>query len=114
MKTAKKTKKAKSSKITKKTSVKESAITCHKEQVAGLKRAEGQVRGVISMVEREEYCIDIIRQVRAAKSALATIESKMLSKHIKNCLREAFSTKNENKIDKKVDEIVALALKLKG
>jgi DNA-binding FrmR family transcriptional regulator len=43
----------------------------HKAQVlARLKRAEGQVRGVIQMVEREDDCERVAQQLSAARSAL--------------------------------------------
>lgn len=43
----------------------------HKTQVlARLKRAEGQVRGVIQMVEREEDCERVVQQLSAARKAL--------------------------------------------
>ena len=40
-----------------------------------LKSAEGHVRGVERMVEEEEYCIDIIRQVQAIQRALEKINT---------------------------------------
>jgi DNA-binding FrmR family transcriptional regulator len=43
----------------------------HKAQVlARLKRAEGQVRGVIQAVEREDDCERVAQQLSAARSAL--------------------------------------------
>jgi len=43
----------------------------HKAQVlARLKRAEGQVRGVIQQVEREADCEQVAQQLAAARSAL--------------------------------------------
>ena len=43
----------------------------HKAQVlARLKRAEGQVRGVIQMVEREDDCERVAQQLSAARNAL--------------------------------------------
>ncbi|NCX42164.1 MAG: hypothetical protein EBX14_02845, partial [Proteobacteria bacterium] len=31
---------------------------CHKDRIANLKRIEGQIKGIIRMIERNEYCID--------------------------------------------------------
>ncbi len=42
-----------------------------------LSRMEGQVRGIARMIEREEYCVDILQQtaaLRAAVEALADLE----------------------------------------
>ena len=47
---------------------------------------EGHVRGVERMVEQEEYCIDIIRQIQAIQAALNKISSKVLENHLNTCL----------------------------
>ena len=35
-----------------------------------LSRIEGQVKGVAKMINDDRYCIDIVRQIQAVKSAL--------------------------------------------
>ena len=47
-----------------------------------LRRIEGQVRGLEKMVEREEYCIDVINQSLAIKEALSGVEDLLLEKHL--------------------------------
>lgn len=42
----------------------------HKEQLINLKKIEGQVRGLQSMIDDEKYCIDILNQLKAVKNAL--------------------------------------------
>ena len=54
--------------------------------LARLKNVEGPVRGVERMVEQEEYCIDIIRQIQAIQAALNKISSKVLKNHLNTCL----------------------------
>lgn len=51
-----------------------------------LKRVEGQVRGVSKMVEDDEYCIDILTQVSAAKAALDKVALELLRDHARHCL----------------------------
>ena len=55
----------------------------HKEQLPSLKRIEGQVRGLTKMIEEEKYCIDILDQVKAVKSAISTVEGNILKTHLK-------------------------------
>jgi len=43
--------------------------TTHKETLNRLSRIAGQVAGVKRMVEEETYCIDIVTQIQAARSA---------------------------------------------
>ena len=45
-------------------------------------------------------------KVKAAKSALVTVESKILKKHIESCVKT--SLKNKSAIDAKVDELLKL------
>ena len=57
-----------------------------------LKRIEGQVRGVAHMVADERYCIDVLHQVQAIKSALARVESEILKDHAACCVSEAIAS----------------------
>ena len=79
---------------------------CHKQQVVSLKRIEGQVRGVSKMIEEGKYCVDILNQIKAIKSSLATVEGKVLKTHLKHCLRE--SLESHEKFDDKVEELLTI------
>ena len=57
---------------------------CHKDQISSLRRIEGQIRGITKMIEEDKYCIDILNQIKAAKSAIKTVENKILKTHLKN------------------------------
>ena len=78
----------------------------HNKQLASLKRIEGQIRGIINMINDDKYCVDILNQVKAAKSALVTVESKILKRHVESCVKT--SLKNKSAIDAKVDELLKL------
>jgi len=77
---------------------------CHKDRIANLKRIEGQIKGIIRMIERNEYCIDILNQTKAAKNALGNVENKILEKHLNECIKE--SIKNPKNANKKIEELV--------
>ncbi len=47
-----------------------------------LRRVEGQVRGLQKMVDEGAYCIDIITQSSAIRSALSSAEDLMLQNHL--------------------------------
>ena len=76
----------------------------NKEQLPSLKRIEGQVRGITKMIEEEKYCIDILDQVKAVKSAMSTVEGKILKTHLKACVKGALSS--DKKFDEKVEELL--------
>lgn len=47
-----------------------------------LRRVEGQVRGLQKMVDEDQYCIDIITQSSAIRSALSAVEDMVLENHL--------------------------------
>jgi DNA-binding FrmR family transcriptional regulator len=53
-----------------------------------LRRVEGQVRGLQRMVERDEYCIDILTQITAASNALKKVAVGLLDDHLRHCVLE--------------------------
>ncbi|MGJ8562272.1 MAG: metal-sensitive transcriptional regulator [Alphaproteobacteria bacterium] len=73
-----------------------------------LARIEGQVRGVAAMVEDGRYCIDIVRQVQAIKSALAGLERVVLEDHLETCVDTALRSDNLEQRREKVEELVAV------
>jgi len=77
---------------------------CHKDQISSLRRVEGQIRGITKMIEEDKYCIDILNQIKAAKSAIKTVENKILKTHLKACVKDTLS--DNSKFDEKVEEIL--------
>ena len=51
-----------------------------------LKRIEGQIRGLIKMIEEGRECEDILVQVSSAKSALHKTGQAILEGHLQNCV----------------------------
>ena len=54
--------------------------------VARLKRIEGQVRGIMNMVQKDIPCEDILVQIGAAKSALHKTGQVILEGHLHHCV----------------------------
>jgi CsoR family transcriptional regulator, copper-sensing transcriptional repressor len=54
-----------------------------------LRRIEGQIRGLQRMVEREDYCIDVLTQVSAATKALQSFALALLEEHMATCVIDA-------------------------
>lgn len=78
-----------------------------------LKRIEGQVRGVTQMVADDRYCIDILHQVQAVKSALAKAESEILKDHAACCVAEAIASGDVAEQHAKFGELIDLFEKVK-
>jgi DNA-binding FrmR family transcriptional regulator len=73
-----------------------------------LARIEGQVRGVARMIEEERYCIDILHQMQAIKSALAKVEDAILKDHAATCVETAIASGDDAEQRKKFGELVDL------
>ncbi len=85
----------------------------HKNKLNRLKRIEGQVRGIASMVEEDRYCMDILTQMQAVKSALSKVEDQILKDHAACCVAEAINSGDEVEQKEKFDELVELFGKVK-
>ncbi len=70
-----------------------------------LRRIEGQVRGLQELVEKDTYCIDVITQTSAIKSALSGVEDLLLENHLDTCASNQIKTGN---IAKAKQEILAV------
>lgn len=80
----------------------------HGETINRLKRIEGQVRGIAQMVADDRYCIDILHQVQAVKSALAGVESVILKDHAACCVADAISSGDVIEQRTKFNELIDL------
>ena len=73
-----------------------------------LKRIEGQVRGVQSMVETDIYCTDIMMQVQAIRAALNAFNRELLTNHINTCVAEGVRGGNQEVIGELTDVLYKL------
>jgi DNA-binding FrmR family transcriptional regulator len=71
-----------------------------------LARIEGQVRGLAQMVEGDRYCLDVVAQVRAARSALAKVEQMVLADHLGHCVEQAIVSGDPDEQRRKVAELI--------
>lgn len=59
-----------------------------------LKLIEGQIKGIQNMVEDERYCVDILTQIAAVRSAIDKVGSIILENHIKGCVTDEITNPN--------------------
>lgn len=78
--------------------------------VRRLKNIEGQVRGIIRMVEQEKYCVDILTQVSAVRAALNSVGMLILRRHIETCVTNAIKAGGEGKTEI-IDELMGMLSK---
>jgi len=73
-----------------------------------LSRIEGQVRGIARMVEGDRYCIDILTQLQAVRSALARVETQLLKGHLDHCIESAIVSGDQTEQRRKAAELIEL------
>jgi DNA-binding FrmR family transcriptional regulator len=71
-----------------------------------LRRIEGQVRGLVRMVEDDRYCVDTLTQIAAVRAALHKVEARILQDHVSHCVAGAFASGNPVEQRHKVEELV--------
>jgi DNA-binding FrmR family transcriptional regulator len=71
-----------------------------------LKRIEGQIRGLAGMVEDDRYCIDVVTQIAAAKTALRRVEEEILRDHVAHCVEHAISSGDKADQRRKIAELM--------
>ena len=85
--------------------------TTHDETLHRLRRIAGQVQGIQRMIDERKYCIDILTQIQAARSALRAVELQILKKHVDHCVRDAFASGSPAAADQKMDELLRVMKK---
>lgn len=63
------------------------------------------------MMEDNRYCLDISNQLMASISILKNINKDVLTAHLEGCVKDAYNS-GEEEIDKKIEEINSIIVKL--
>lgn len=56
-----------------------------KQALNRLKRAKGQIDGIINMIESDKYCIDTLTQLMALQGAVKGVHKTVLESHLHTC-----------------------------
>ncbi|MDQ0174810.1 metal-sensitive transcriptional regulator [Bacillus chungangensis] len=54
-----------------------------------LRRLEGQVRGVIKMMDEGKYCKDVVTQLSAVRSAVDRAIGLIVAKNLESCIQNS-------------------------
>ena len=84
----------------------------HENQLVRLKKDEGQVRGIQTMIKERRYCMDLLSQIIAVTGAMSKIESGILESHLEHCVNDAISSKSSEDSSVKIKEIIRLFEKM--
>jgi CsoR family transcriptional regulator, copper-sensing transcriptional repressor len=76
-----------------------------------LRRIEGQVRGIERMIERREYCVDILQQTAALRAAVDSVALLILEDHVQGCVKTAAE---QGDADRYVEEVLDVVRRTLG
>jgi DNA-binding FrmR family transcriptional regulator len=74
-----------------------------------LKRIEGQVRGIIKMMEEEKECQDIVTQLSAVRNAIDRAIGVVVSSNLEECIRRQIESGEDT--EETIKEAVNLLVK---
>lgn len=68
-----------------------------------LKTVRGHLDAIIRMVEQDQYCVDVMKQVSAVQASLERVNRLVLKNHLETCFSEAVA---DGRADAAVSELV--------
>lgn len=75
----------------------------HPAIIKRLKRANGHLSSIVTMLEEERACVDIAQQLQAVESAIANAKKTLIHEHISHCLADGHDS------DSVVEQFKAIA-----
>jgi len=86
---------------------KKKLMTKQKEKaLIGFKKAKSLLSKITNMLEKDEYCINIMQQNLAVIGLLRSAHEMLMENHLNTCFKKAMETKNENKKKQMTEEIL--------
>ncbi len=77
-----------------------------KETLISFKKSQSLIKKIIEMIEKDQYCIDVMQQNLAAIGLLKSAHQKLMENHLDICFKKAIGSKNEKKKQEMIEEIL--------
>lgn len=74
--------------------------------LTNFKKARTHIEKIISMIEEDKYCIDIMQQNLAVIGLLRSAHQMIMEGHLNGCFTDAFNSKSDKKKNEMVGEIL--------
>ena len=79
------------------------------EVLKRLRFIEGHLEGVRRMIEKDEYCVDILKQTHAVRKAIEKVETIMLEGHLRTCVVEGMRDGRQDQVVSELMDLYAQA-----
>lgn len=80
--------------------------TSKEKTIHRLKIARGHLSKVVTMVEQDAYCIDVLHQSQAIQKALKEVDMMIMENHLQTCTAEAIKNGKSKKAIEEVMEVL--------
>ena len=67
----------------------------HTASLSRMNRALGQLDGAKRMIMDERYCLDILTQLRAVRTAVRAVEAEIFKRHLESCVANSLTKPKE-------------------
>lgn len=71
----------------------------------------GHLKKVISMVEKDQYCIDVLHQMQALREGIKKTEDVVMANHLETCVADEIKKGNSKKA---ITEVMTVLVKRNG
>jgi len=82
----------------------DSLTELHGQALRNLARIKGQVGGIQKMIGDGSYCLDVLTQIHAARSALDSVSAALMQNHLESCCTEAIKAEDKELALKRITE----------
>lgn len=73
-----------------------STHTSHPDVIKRLRRAEGHLKSIITMLAEGRPCLDIAQQLQAVENAVSNAKKSLVHDHIDHCLEQALRDETQS------------------
>ncbi len=79
-----------------------------KKILINLKKAQTLLGKISEMVEKGEYCIDVMQQTLAAMGMLKSVNNDLMNRHLNSCFSAAMKGSDKKRAQDMVEEIIRI------
>jgi DNA-binding FrmR family transcriptional regulator len=80
----------------------------HSRLIARINRVQGQVAGLKKMVEQNRDCMQVLKQIAAARGALRSLGAVLLEDHLKGCVATAIQDRDGDEAVEQIDQVMEI------
>lgn len=80
--------------------------TNKQKTLINFKKSQSLIEKIIKMIEKDEYCIDIMQQNLAVLGLLKSAHQMLMENHLNTCFKGAMKTKNKKRMAEMIKEIL--------